>query len=126
MAKRVRGKRSAYRPGGQGPSRTRETESAERDVRSPDIDAIIDASGEPIEVAPSETPVAAPAVSSRKAKTARRSARARAESLEGRAAAEESWVRADLRSITLISVALIVALAIAWVLFVAMDVASLY
>jgi hypothetical protein len=133
VAKRVRGKGSSYRPGGQGPSRSKESQSPESvanaDVVTLDpIDIAIDSAVEPVpvEVDTAEISVAAPAAVARKPKAARRSARAKADSLEGRAAAEETWVRTDLRRIAIISAIMVAGLAVAWVLFVALNLAGLY
>ncbi len=128
VAKRVRGKGSSYRPGGQGPSRSKESQSSESVVTADPIDIAIDSAVEPVpvEVDTAEISVAAPAAVARKPKAARRSARAKAESLEGRAAAEETWVRTDLRRIAIISALMVAGLAVAWVLFVALNLAGLY
>jgi len=126
VAKKVRGKSSSYRPGGQGPSHSKESTSPNDGDTYDAIDVAIDSAAEETEVEVSEISVAAPAAVARKPKAARRSARAKAESLEGRAAAEEAWVRDDLRHIGLISLVLIAGLAIAWVLFVPLNLANLY
>ena len=132
MAKRVRGKRAAYRPGGQGPSRSgRAADDASSgetafEPAAADIDDAIDVvAGEYTEVTLAEAePAAAPGTTKRR--RTRRSARAQAESLEGRAAAENIYVREDLRRIGVISGILFAGLAIAWVLFVALDILDVY
>lgn len=122
MAKRPRASRSAYRPGGQGPSRAKETSPSRDDA----LDAAIEESAEVSVVETTEIAIAEPAPVARRPRASRRSARGKADSLESRAAAEEAWVRDDLRSIGIISAVLVVGLAIAWVLFVPMNIAGLY
>ena len=99
------------------------------DLSVPDIDAAVETvSGEYTEIALEEAPAATAAAtttSSRRRRT-RRSARAQAESLEGRSAAENTWVREDLRRIGIISVVLLTALLIAWVLLVVVDIFNIY
>ena len=56
----------------------------------------------------------------------RRGAKQRSDDLAARAAAETVWVRADLRRIGIVSVILLVALAVSWVIFGLLDVLSLY
>jgi len=132
VAKRVRS-RSTYRPGGQGPSRTKKTSddstSAAEDVSQTTDDAVdsaIAATGaEYTEIAVDPAAAPAPAATSRR-RSRRRGAKARPDDLAARAAAENVWVREDLRRIGIVSVILLVALALAWVVFVAMDVLNLY
>ena len=127
VAKRVRGKRSAaYKPGGQGPSRDKDSGGAQTAPPTLDVDAAIEDVTDAQIVETTEIAVAEPAATPRKRKGARRSARARAESLAGRAAAEESWVREDLRNIGMITVVLLVGLLVAWILFVPMNLGSFY
>jgi hypothetical protein len=80
----------------------------------------------PVAVDVSEISIASPEKVARKPKAARRSSRATAESLEGRAAAEQVWVRDDLRHIGIISAVLFIGLAIAWILFVPRNLLGLY
>ena len=127
MAKRVRGKRSAaYRPGGQGPSRSKDPDSSAEAAPPVDVDAAIDDVADDVVMETTEIAIEEPAATPRKRKTARRSARAKADSLSGRAAAEESWVREDLRNIAIITAILVTGLVIAWVVFVQLNVANLY
>ena len=131
MARRTRASRSAHRPGGQGPSRTKKSDgdaaSADADAKQT-TDADIDAAVETVTAEYTELAIeeAAPAAAPTKRRRTRRSARAQAESLEGRAAAENVFVRADLRRIGMISVILLTGLLVAWIVFVVMDVLSLY
>lgn len=128
MAKRVRS-RSARRPGGQGPSRAKKTSdastSAHEGVSQATTDADIettDAEYTEIAVEQATTPTAA--TSSRR--RSRRRTKSRPDDLAARAAAENVWVREDLHRIGIVSAILLVALAVAWVVFVAMDVLNLY
>lgn len=130
MAKRVRGSRSAHRPGGQGPVRTRKTAEASSpsgaDVApsawDADVDEAIDlVMMETTEITIDETvPVATPA------RRQRRSARVKADSLQARVAAENVYVLEDLRRIGVVSVFLFVGLLLAWILFVPLDLLGLY
>ena len=126
MAKRVRESRSSHRPGGYGPSRTKksdeETTSAAGSESTADMDAAVDTvEGSYTEIAIEET---APATT--KARRTRRAPKVKADSLGARVAAENVYVREDLRRIGVVSVVLIVGLALAWVLFYAMDLLGLY
>jgi len=143
VAKRVRGSRSAHRPGGQGPSRTKKpangaAEATDAETAAPDQDVVSDAAYGEVEVdevaaaavaavatteaAPSEEQ--APRRSRRRER--RRSPKQRTDDLTARATAESVWVRADLRRIGLVSVVLLVLLAVAWVIFGVLDVLNLY
>jgi hypothetical protein len=130
VAKRVRGNRSAHQSGGQGSSRTSKTSDESTDAASDasaagsdvDIDAAVGSVGtEYTEIALEEV---APAPV--KPRRARRSTKVKADSLQARSAAENVYVREDLRRIGVVSVILVVTLMVAWVIFVVMDVLGLY
>jgi hypothetical protein len=130
VAKRVRGSRSAHRPGGQGPSRTSKSSSADSAAASDASDVVVDADidaavesvgGEYTELAIEET-----APKPVKTRRTRRSSKVKADSLQARAATEDVYVREDLRRIGVVSVILVVMLIVAWIVFVAMDVLNLY
>lgn len=131
MAKRARASRSTHRPGGQGPSRSRKSDDASTSPAEPAIEAETVSAGEmTVEASDphrAETAVAPPAaqLESRRTRRARR-AKTRPDNLAAQAEAENAWVRADLRRIAIVSAIMLVALAVAWVLFVALDVLSLY
>ncbi len=142
MAKRVSGNRSSHRPGGQGPSRTKKTSddaaSASTDAAqaAPADDVLTDATYSEVEV--DEVAAAAVAATSQSTateagepKTRRRRERRKArkkssDDLEARAAAETVWVRSDLRRIGIISVILLIALAVCWIVFGVVDVLNVY
>lgn len=130
MAKRVRGSRSNYRPGGQGPSRTTKTDETGANDAVFDSEmaagADIDAAVETVEAGYTELAVEETAAPTTKSRRARRSTRARADSLPSRAAAEDAFVREDLRRIGAVSLILVIGLAVAWVLFYVMDLLGLY
>ena len=146
MAKRVRGSRSAHRPGGQGPSRAKKTSSsaapAPVDVTPDSADQLVtdadelvtdaDSSGiEVDEVAVAALAAVAPSPEqpeqARTPRRARRKARKqRPDELAARAAAEDVWVRGDLRRIGIVSVVLLAGLAVAWIVFGFLDVLNLY
>jgi hypothetical protein len=135
VAKRTRASRSTHRPGGLGPSRSKKTSSASSAAGQPDApaEADLDAAVASVEAeyteltieetAPAET--ATPAAHSTRRRSRRRT-KARSDDLEARAGAESVWVREDLRRIGIVSVALLAGLAVAWVVFVVLDVLSLY
>lgn len=142
MAKRTRASRSAHRPGGQGPTRTKKTSEAETSAAtSPaaDIGTAGDMAASYSEVEVDEVAAAAVAASattpaSEEPTTGRRSrrrARGRTSKkghadLAARATSEDVWVRADLRRIAVVSVILVAALALAYVVFGIVDVLNLY
>ena len=144
MAKRTRASRSAHRPGGQGPSRTKKASGTEPGSATPaepeaSTGEVIAATDSDVEV--DEVAVAAVAASTSQAteappeaksgrrvrrRTARTSKKRSQDDLAARAAAETVWVRADLRRIGVVSVVLFVALGVAYVIFGVVDVLNLY
>ena len=130
MAKRVRGSHSTHRPGGQAPTRPQKpttasaVSSASGDVASAaDIDQAIDSVVlETTEVTIADPVAPAPWRQSR----ARKRVTVKADSLQARVAAENVYVREDLRRIAVVSGILIAGLAVAWVLFVLLDLLGLY
>lgn len=144
MAKRVRGSRSAHRPGGQGPSRTRRSASDAPDVIAgdaavPEPELVDDVTYSEVDVEVDEVAAAAVAAVATETQAGqeqapprtrrrdrRRSAKQRTGDLTARGAAESVWVRADLRRIGLVSVVLLALLAVGWVVFGVLDVLSLY
>ena len=132
MARRARASRSSHRPGGQGPDRSRKTGDAPAaavpSVPQPATDADIDAAIDIIGSQYPEVAVAqvAPAVEPKATRRARQRAKSRPDDLATRAVAEDAWVRADLRRIAIVSGVLLAGLAAAWVIFVLLDVLSLY
>lgn len=132
MAKRVRS-RGSYRPGGQGPSRTKSTAPGASDAAS---DAIVgDVAYDEVEVdeiaaaaVASATPAqpAAATEGRRASRRERRRPRGRTDELAARATAESTWVQDDLRRIGVITVILVVALVVAWVVFGYLDILGLY
>ncbi len=132
MAKRARASRSAHRPGGQGPTRTKQTV----DPSSAAVDATPEGAsdtgndlvGEAIEAQYDQLPVGDTALAAppRRTRQDRRRAKSRPDDLTARASAEDVWVREDLRRIGIVSVILVVGLALAWVLFVPLDLLGLY
>jgi hypothetical protein len=132
VARRARASRSSHRPGGQGPDRPRKTGdvafTAPPPEPEPATDADIDAAIESIGSQYPDVPVAqaAPPVEPKRTRRARQRAKGRPDDLAARAVAEDAWVRADLRRIGIVSVVLLAGLATAWVVFVLLDVLSLY
>ena len=142
MAKRTRASRSAHRPGGQGPNRTKKTSGAESSATTsaePEVSTAEDIGASYSEVEVDEAAAAAVAATSTaqatqdaptgkrsRRRAVRTSKRKSAYDLAARAAAETLWVREDLRRIGIVSVILIVALALSYVVFGVMDVLNLY
>jgi hypothetical protein len=142
VVKRTRASRSAHRPGGQGPTRAKKTSDAE--PGSPpstqaETETAEDVLASYSEVEVDEVAAAAVAASTATATgevpTAGRRSRRRAQGrtsrkshgdFASRAAAEDVWVRADLRRIAVVSVILVVALALAYLVFGVLDVLTLY
>jgi hypothetical protein len=126
VAKRVRGSGSSYRPGGQGPSRTKKSDEATTSDADSESTADIDGAVETVETSYTEIALEETAPTSTKRRRTRRAPKAKSDSLSARSAAENVYVREDLRRIGVVSVVLVVMLALAWVLFYAMDVLGLY
>ena len=142
MAKRTRASRSARRPGGQGPSRTKKSSDAETSAPAPTEAEVtsaeeIGASYSEVEVdevaaaAVASATVAKPTEEQPTGRRARRRAKGRTskkgqDELAARAAAEDVWVRQDLRRIGVVSIVLLAALAVAYVVFGVVDVLGLY
>jgi len=132
VAKRVRS-RGSYRPGGQGPSRTKTTAPGASDPAS---DAMVDdVAYDEVEVDETAAAAVASATPTQPAATTegrrasrrdRRRPRGRTDELAARATAESAWVQDDLRRIGVITVILVVALIVTWVVFGYLDVLSLY
>ena len=125
MAKRVRGQRATHRIGGQAAPQRRPTEPSVSRLSAtpatPDIDAAI----ETVLVEDSALTIEEP-VALTTAGRPRRGAKVRADSLQARIAAENVYVREDLRRILVVSTTLFAALAVAWFVFVFLDVLGLY
>jgi hypothetical protein len=129
VAKRIRGSRSAHRPGGQAPVRARRSLDAApttsamgfREPWEEGIEEAIDVivlEEATIDFDERPAPIA-------QARPARR-VKVKADSLEARVAAEDVYVREDLRRIGFVSAILIASLLAAWVIFVVLDVLDLY
>jgi hypothetical protein len=143
VAKRTRTSRSTHRPGGQGPSRSKRTsgpESSSEALADAEFSSAeeIGASYSEVEVdevaAAAVASVTAPQASddsaagrrSRRRAQGRTSQKRTRDQLAVRAAAEDAWVREDLRRIGVVSVILVAALAVAYVVFGVVDVLNLY
>jgi hypothetical protein len=126
VAKRVRGSGSSYRPGGQGPSRTKKSDEETTSDAGSESTTDIDGAVETVEGSYTEIALEEAAPAKTKSRRARRAPKVKADSLSSRSAAENVYVREDLRRIGIVSVILIGMLAIAWVLFYVMDLLGLY
>jgi hypothetical protein len=130
VAKKVRGTPSTYKPGGQGPTRTNKSSSAAPASGSTDAAAApvtdIDGAVDAVSLQPTELTISETAPKPAAARRSRRSAKLKADSLDARAAAEDTFVREDLRSIAVITAILVLGLIIAWVLLVPLNLAGLY
>lgn len=147
MAKRTRASRSAHRPGGQGPTRPKRTSGAEASAETSAATPVQAEATSPEEIGATDAEVevdevAAAAIASATAtqateepptgRRARRRVQGRSSKKRGqddlatRAAAETAWVREDLRRIGVVSIVLIAALAVAYVVFGVIDVLGLY
>lgn len=135
MAKRVRGSRSKHLPGGQGPSHSKKTWDSsgapETVAVSTTSDADIDMALDIVAMQATELAIEEPLTPVAPVEKPRRSrrgakAKAKADSLTARSAAETIYVREDLRSIAVISGILLAGLIIAAVLLVSMNLSGLY
>ena len=132
VARRARTSRSSHRPGGQGPDRSRKAAdapaTASQEPVGPTAEAAIDAAIDSLDsqYPPVSMAVAAPLAEPKQTRRARRSGRSRPDDLAAHAAAEDVWVREDLRRIGVVSLILLASLAVAWVVFVLLDVLNLY
>lgn len=130
MAKRVRGSHSTHRPGGLAPVRsTRPATNAPGTPGTPistawdaDIDGAIDS----VIVETTEVTIADPVAPLPSSAKSRRRVTVKADSLEARVAAENVYVREDLRRIAVVTGILVAGLAVCWVLFVLLDLLDLY
>jgi hypothetical protein len=129
VAKRVRGSHSTHRPGGQAPTRPQRpptasaVTSASGDVATADgIGLAIDS----VVLETTEVTIADPVAPALTSSRARKRFTVKQDSLQARVAAENIYVREDLRRIAVVSGILISGLAVAWVLFVLLDLFGLY
>lgn len=130
MAKRVRGSHSTHRPGGLAPVKpirpagsapgagTATTPSAWEPIADSTIDSLV---VETTEVTIQEPMAPVPATG-----RARKRTTVKADSLQARVAAENVYVREDLRRIAVVTAILVAGLAVAWVFFVVLNVLGLY
>ena len=130
MSKRVRGSRSAHRPGGHGPVRSRRTAEASTapgtEVTPSSWDADIDEAIDLVVMETTEISIEEAAPIVQPARRQRRVTRVKADSLAARVAAENVYVLEDLRRIGFVSVVLLIGLLLAWILFVPLDLLGLY
>jgi hypothetical protein len=130
VAKRVRGSHSTHRPGGLAPTRSPRPAGSPSlsggTAPSPTWDADIDGAIDSLVVETTEVTIADPIAPSTPSGRPRRRTAIKADSLEARVAAENVYVREDLRRIAVVTGILLAGLAIAWVLFVALDLLGLY
>ncbi len=130
MAKRVRGSHSTHRPGGLAPTRPARPAGSPSlpgsAAPSPTWDADIDGAIDSLVVETTEVTIADPIAPSTPSSRVRRRTALKADSLEARVAAENIYVREDLRRIAVVTGILLAGLALAWVLFVALDLLGLY
>lgn len=130
MAKRVRGSHSTHRPGGFAPVRqprpTTTSGTAPLAPLTPGWGTDIDDAMDPFVVETTEVTIADPVAPTQVAARSRRRVTVKADSLEARVAAENVYVREDLRRIAVVTGILVAALAVCWVLFVLLDLLDLY
>jgi hypothetical protein len=129
VAKRVRGSHSTHRPGGLAPvrpTRPATTPGGPDTPNSPAWDADIDGAIDSLVVETTEVTFADPVAPLPSNTRLRRRVSVKADSLEARVAAENVYVREDLRRIAVVTGILIAGLAVCWVLFVLLDLLDLY
>jgi hypothetical protein len=130
VAKRVRGSRSAHRPGGQGPVRTRRTGEASTpsgsEVTPSTWDADVDDAIDLVVMETMEVSIEEPTPVVQSTRRQRRATRVKADSLQARVTAENVYVLEDLRRIAFVTAILFIGLLVAWVLFVPLGLLGLY
>jgi len=130
VAKRVRGSHSTHRPGGLGPSRMRRASDAAAptttDISTMRWDAAIDGAIDSVVLETTEITIEEAVAVAPQARRAARGVKIKADSLEARVAAENVYVREDLHRIGTVAIILLAGLAMAWLLFVVLDVLGLY
>jgi len=124
VAKRIRGQRATHRLAGQ-PARVRPTTTSSQPLGpAPAVD--IDGAIDDVMMVETELAIAEPAMPSTALGRPRRTVKVRQDSLQARIAAENIYVRDDLRRIGVVSAILFAGLALAWFVFVFLDVLGLY
>jgi hypothetical protein len=130
VAKRVRGSHSTHRPGGHATVRPPKPPAtgvtAAPTAPGASWDAGIDEAIDSLVMETTEVTIEDPVAPERPSPRARRRVSVKADSLEARVAAENVYVREDLRRIAVVSAILIGGLAVAWFLFVVLDLLGLY
>jgi hypothetical protein len=125
VAKRIRGQRATHRVAGQ-PARVRQSTPSSPAIASSAPAVDIDAAIDDVMMAETELAIAEPVVPSTPVGRPRRTVKVKQDSLQARIAAENIYVRDDLRRIGMVSGILFAALAVAWFVFVFLDVLGLY
>ena len=130
MAKRVRGSHSTHRPGGHVPAREQKPLAtptiASSTSANPAWDSDIDQAIDSVILETTEVTIEDPVVPAQATVRARKRVTVKADSLQARVAAENVYVREDLRRIAVVSAILVAGLAVAWVLIVLLDLLGLY
>jgi hypothetical protein len=130
VAKRVRGSHSTHRPGGQVPVRPQKppatSTAASSAPASAAWDADIDQAIDSVILETTEVTIEDPVVPVQPAGRARKRVTVKSDSLQARVAAENVYVREDLRRIAVVSAILVAGLAVAWIFIVLLDVLGLY
>ena len=130
MAKRVRGSHSTHRPGGHVPAHQQKAPAtsgaASSTTQNPAWDADIDQAIDSVILETTEVTIEDPVVPTPATSRARKRVTVKADSLQARVAAENVYVREDLRRIAVVSAILVAGLAVAWVLIVLLDLLGLY
>ncbi len=130
MAKRVRGSHSTHRPGGQVPVRQQKppatTTTASSTSANAAWDADIDQAIDSVILETTEVTIEDPVAPTPAPGRARKRVTVKSDSLQARVAAENIYVREDLRRIAVVSAILVAGLAVAWVLIVMLDLLGLY
>jgi hypothetical protein len=123
LAKRVRGQRSAHRPGGVGPTRP----EREPTTRPAAIGSVSSIPPTPIATdARAPSPAAGPATTVVTTREIRQRTRLRSSGLDQKAAAETEWVTDDLRRIAVLIAIMLAGLAVAWILLVVVGLGDIY
>ena len=130
MAKRVRGSHSTHRPGGHVPAREQKPPATPTAASSTSAnagwDADIDQAIDSVILETTEVTIEDPVAPTPATVRTRKRVTVKTDSLQARVAAENIYVREDLRRIAVVSAILVAGLAVAWVLIVFLDLLGLY
>jgi hypothetical protein len=130
VAKRVRGSQSTHRPGGVVAPRSQRPPATSGAASTTTVDTTwdpgIDQAIDSVVMESTQVTIADPVAPDPTSARARKRVTVKSDSLQARVAAENVYVREDLRRIAVVTGVLVSGLAVAWVLFVPLNLLGLY